>query len=80
VFKEPKVTDPDVANVNIPFKWEMKFINGKWMETKICKLCKQEKDLNLFYRNHSMKDGHLNKCKVCHDSTDKYKLRKKRTK
>ena len=33
--------------------------------SKVCFKCNKEKDLNDFYKHKAMKDGHLNKCKIC---------------
>ena len=38
--------------------------NGVCMK-KICKECKQEKDINDFHKHNQMKDGHYNICAVC---------------
>lgn len=35
------------------------------MDTKVCKQCEVEKELNEFYVDRSMKDNHQNKCKAC---------------
>lgn len=34
--------------------------------TKTCRVCKQTKPLTEFYKNQDSKDGHRNKCKICH--------------
>lgn len=36
------------------------------MESKVCKKCGLEKAIEFFPRNIGMKDGRLNKCKICH--------------
>jgi hypothetical protein len=36
------------------------------MTTKVCKDCHEEKNLIEFPKHTQMKDGHLNKCKVCY--------------
>lgn len=33
---------------------------------KPCIICKEEKELNEFYKHSEMKDGHVNKCKSCY--------------
>jgi hypothetical protein len=35
------------------------------METKECRECGKEKEIDEYYVNLEMKDGHLNKCKEC---------------
>ena len=35
------------------------------MESKVCFKCDVEKSLDEYYRHKRMKDGHLNKCKMC---------------
>ena len=35
------------------------------MESKTCKLCREELPISNFWRNPSVKDGYFNKCKVC---------------
>lgn len=49
------------------------------METKICIKCGLEKSLSEFYVHPAMKDGHLNKCKICckKDSSLNYKKNSK---
>jgi hypothetical protein len=40
---------------------------------KVCKNCGIEKELEFFYKQKSNKDGHMGKCKSCHDEkTKKY--------
>lgn len=41
------------------------------MDTKICKICNQEKDIKLFSKHKLMADGYLNVCKKCKASRDK---------
>jgi len=43
------------------------------MYVKICKKCKIEKDINLFFKNKSSKDGFRSECKECNK---KYQLNK----
>lgn len=38
---------------------------------KICSTCKEEKDINSFSKNKSMKDGLHNQCKSCRNSSYK---------
>ena len=38
------------------------------MNTKQCSACNVIKDITEFYKDKSMKDGHLNKCKGCKKS------------
>jgi hypothetical protein len=38
------------------------------MTTKQCSACNEIKDITEFYKDKSMKDGHLNKCKGCKKS------------
>ena len=35
------------------------------MNTKVCKLCKEELSIDNFWKNPSVKDGYFNKCKIC---------------
>ena len=35
------------------------------MESKTCKLCREELPISNFWRNPNIKDGYFNKCKVC---------------
>ena len=45
---------------------------------KICRICKEEKQLNDFYKNTRMKDGYFSSCKVCDiKATKNYKLKNK---
>jgi len=37
------------------------------MTTKICSKCKEEKNIDQFYRDKNRKDGHTYQCKVCRD-------------
>jgi hypothetical protein len=41
------------------------------MTTKICNICTQEKDINLFSKHKLMADGYLNKCKECESALKK---------
>lgn len=36
------------------------------MNTKVCSICKQEKPVNLFYRDKTTSDGRRPFCKTCH--------------
>lgn len=35
------------------------------METKICRICGEEKPINDFSKNNQYKDGHDTRCKCC---------------
>lgn len=35
------------------------------MDTKICIICGEEKEISEYYKHQKMADGHLNKCKQC---------------
>jgi len=35
------------------------------METKICKKCSIDKEIENFYKNKKLKDGYESKCKSC---------------
>ena len=35
------------------------------METKLCKICLQVKDISQFYKSKMTRDGYLNGCKMC---------------
>lgn len=37
------------------------------MSTKICTLCKDEKDIDEFYRRQDSKGGRMSRCKECHN-------------
>jgi len=41
------------------------------METRICTKCKQEKSIDVFYKNASQGDGLHNECKICADTYKK---------
>jgi hypothetical protein len=43
------------------------------MTRKICRLCKEEKDLNDFYVNSGMPDGHINHCKECRKTIERHR-------
>ena len=45
---------------------------------KICSICKELKDYNLFYKNKSNKDGHHSSCKDCQSKNKKYDREKRR--
>ena len=46
--------------------------------SKCCNVCKMEKPLTEFYRNHNKKDGHSYTCKECHRAYMKeYKAKNK---
>lgn len=36
------------------------------MKRKICRTCKADKPLRMFYRHKTCADGHYSQCKVCH--------------
>lgn len=42
-----------------------KYEEDEAVDTKICKECKEEKDIDEFYVNRQLKDGHENICKEC---------------
>jgi superfamily II helicase len=35
------------------------------METRICKKCSLDKEIQQFYKNKKLKDGYESKCKSC---------------
>ena len=44
------------------------------MDMKFCFKCETDKDVNDFYKHPGMKDGRLNKCKVCaRDDANKHR-------
>jgi len=46
------------------------------METKVCTKCREEKEIERFYKNSRKKDGLNNQCKLC-DAEYRYKNRDK---
>ena len=47
------------------------------MVTKICRICKQEKDISEFYKDTKAPDGHTRECKECRKQIVIGKLREK---
>ena len=41
------------------------YVSGNWNTTKTCSVCKEEKDLSLFYKQKDGKYGVTSRCKCC---------------
>jgi len=48
------------------------------MDRKTCTLCKQTKPLEEFYRDQNRKDGRRSACKICRNSREKDKRKRKK--
>lgn len=47
-------------------------------KSKVCKGCKQDKELKFFYRKRERMDGRSEKCKVCEDARIKAQNERKK--